>query len=264
MMKRRLYVSVLLVGIVLGLTSNVMAEYSVSWFNVGGRHYENGNYVNRLNLELFDENGLTPTVDIIVPDSVTLMGPTGEITLETFSFYSRQFMSYRSYYDGWGGLWYHEGYFDEPYGDYNAPLPDTLQTGTYTLTFTDINGKFHTATKEYTGKKNMPIISSSSIKGGYDHNGNLSISWTGIKSKIPYVIDPNMQTSIRVCIGSDQSWWQMHIPAHMNTAFIPSDIIREIKSVGSGNYLLIQYRQQTNCNRSYSNPIYFDRFNGQP
>jgi hypothetical protein len=256
MMKRCLFLSVLLVGIVLGFTVNVMAEYSVSWFNVGGRHYEDGSYLNRLNLELFDENNLTPNVDIIVPDSMTLMGPTGEaIPLDDLSFNVLQFMSYSSYYDGWGGLWYHEGYFGEPYGDYTAPLPDILQTGTYTLTFTDINGKFHMATKEYTGKMRMPIVSSSSIKTRYDRSGNLLIRWAGIGSTIPYVIDPNMQTSIRVCIGSDQSWWQMHVPAHMNTAFIPGNIISEIKSVGSGHYLLIQYRQQTNCNRSYSGSI---------
>lgn len=256
-MNRRLFVSVLLVVIVLGLTSNVMAEYHVSWFNVGGRHYENGNYVNRLNLELIDDDEVNVNTDIIVPGSVTLTGPEGgEITLDNFSFYLTQYMSWGSYYDGWAGVWHHEGFFDQPYGEYNSPLPNDLKMGTYTLTFTDINGKSHTATKEYTGKiKNMPIIPKSSIKARRDGAGNFLISWKGIESNIPYVVAPDMRTSIRVCIGSDTSWWQMSVPAHMSTAFIPKIIFDEILSRGSGHYLRIQYRQETNCNRSYSDPI---------
>jgi hypothetical protein len=253
-MKKKWCVFVLIFGIILGVPGTVMADYSISWFNIGSRAYEDGTHKNQMNLEIFDENGITPTMDII--QSVRLTGPTGEeFPLDDLSFNVTPAMGYNNHYDGWRGLWYHEGYFDDPYSDYTATLPNNLAAGVYTLTVTDINGTTHTVTDEYTGKMNLPIIPSSSIKTKYDSKGNLLIRWAGIYPGFPYVLDPYMETSIRVCIGTDQSWWQLMVPANMNSAIIPKNIIDEIKSVGSGHYLLLQYRQQSNCNRSYSSGV---------
>lgn len=130
-------------------------------------------------------------------------------------------MGWGSNYDGWSGLWTFDGYFDKPYGFYKATLPENLSAGTYTITCTDFNGNIMTATKDYTGKMNLPIVPGSSIKTRYDKNGNLSIQWKGIYSGFPYIVDQTMNTSIRVCVWSDQSFWQLTVPAHMNTAFIP-------------------------------------------
>lgn len=242
-------------AIALIFTGKAIADYSIYWFNVGGRAYEDGTYRNLMSLELVDENGNYIATDIL--QSVILKGPSGEtIPLDDLTFSVTPAMGFGSYYDGWSGLWYFEGYFSNPYGGYSATLPDNLSVGTYTITYTDVTGNSMTGTKDYTGRINLPIVKASSIKTRYDNGGNLLIQWRGIYSGYPYVVDPEMQTRTMVCIGSDQSWWQMAVPAHMSSAFIPSHMINEIKSVGYGHYLLIQYRQNpTNCNRSYSNTV---------
>jgi hypothetical protein len=185
-----------------------------------------------------------------------LKGPSGEIIpLDDLTFVVTPYMGWGSNYDGWSGLWTFDGYFEKPYSGYKATLPEDLIEGTYTISCTDLDNNTITATKYFTGRMNLPIVRASSIKQHYDKNGNLLINWEGIYGGFPYLEDPNMTSSIRVCIFSDQSFWQLTVPAHMSTAFIPNHIINEIKSKGFNHDLLIQYRQQSNCNRSYSKSV---------
>jgi hypothetical protein len=253
-MKKCLWLAAFLLTTIFSFNSVAIAEYSFFWFNVGGRAYEDGTYLNRLDLEIIDENEDHITTDIF--QSVVLRGPSGEtIPLDDLRFVVTPALGWGSNYDGWSGLWTYDGYFDKPYSGYNATLPENQSAGTYTITCTDINGNIMTATKDYTGRMNLPIVPSSSIKTRYDKKGNLSIQWKGIYSGFPYIVDQTMNTSIRVCVWSEQSFWQLTVPAHMNTAFIPSNIVNELKSVGHGHSLYIQFRQATNCNRTYSNAV---------
>jgi hypothetical protein len=225
-MRKSLSVFLLLLAIVFGYTGMAIADYTW-WFNVGVRTYEDGTYLNRIDLEIYD-NGENVSGDIVDLDSVELKDPNGDIIeLDDLTFVVTPYMGWGSNYDGWSGLWTFEGYFENPYGSYKATLPDDLIEGDYTINF-DINGISYTETKYYTGTINLPIVRGSSIKQRYDKNGNLLITWEGIYGGFPYLEDPDMNTSIRVCIFSDQSFWQLTVPAHMSTAFIPYDIIEEI------------------------------------
>lgn len=253
-MKKNGWIAAFVLTIVFGFTANAVAAYSISWFNVGYRAYENGNQRFQMDIEFADDNGNNVATDIL--ESVVLRGPSGnDIPLDDLSFNVTPAMGYDNYYDGWNGLWIYNGYMENPYGGYVAILSDDLTQGTYTVTCRDTSGNTYRATKDFYGKQTLPIVSGSSIKARYDNRGNLMIRWAGINSGFPYLIDPDMTSSIRLCIGSDQSWWQMNVPAHMSTALIPGNILNMIKSVGGNHYLLIQYRQNTNCNRSYSNSI---------
>ena len=252
-MKKQCVLLVLVVGLLLGTGINAMAEYTISWFNVGSRDYEDNTSRNQMSLEVVDENGAWPTTNIF--ESVKLFGPNGaEIPID-IDFWITPNMSYDNYYDGWQGRWYFGGFFDQPYSDHGATLPEKMPPGTYTLWAKDIYGQIYEAQDDYSGKKRLPIVPASSIKTRYDKKGNLLVKWAGINPVFPYVINPGMETSVRVCIGGNNLWFQVHVPSHMDTALIPKDVIQDIKSKGSGHYLRIQYRDRNNCNRTYSGKV---------
>ncbi len=250
---KRVWLSILVLVSGLSITCNVMADYSVNWFNVGTRSYEEGNDYHRLDFELTDENGNYPATNIL--ESINLIGPGGNtIELTDLIFTEPYPNGYDSGYNGYTGTWYFSGYDYLPSG-YKANLPNNLVSGIYTIEIADIYGNSYSATDEFSGKKRLPIIHSASIKIRYDNNGNLLVRWAGVSPNLPYLVDPDLETGIRVCIGSDDSWWQMSVPAHMSSAFIPKYILDEIRSIGSGHWLKIQYRDNDSDNRTYSSAV---------
>jgi hypothetical protein len=249
---------ILVVGLVIGFTSNAFAEpSSIHYLSVRHLIYENGDPVNLLYFDVLDESGNQAQYTL---ESINLNDPSGtNVPISDLSFSSGGNLSGR--YDAGTGQWS----YDQNFGIekvYLAKFETFLAAGSYSLNVV-IDGQAFSKDAYYNGIHEQPIISSSSFQKQYDENGNLYLRW-----KSPLYTQSGLATSVRAYITayndstSTNYYLYVTIPSYLGSLYVPSEVMNMLKSKGNIFKVFIQMRTNDNANRSYSDEIILDQIPG--
>lgn len=231
------------------------ATYSISYFKMQHRVYEDGSSFNRVLFYLKDENGDYVTTNVISDLKVT--DPDGvQMVLDPVTVDTPYIYRYVSY-DGDTGTWGSWG--NVTMADMYVDFTDTMTTGTYTLEVTTIDGQVLTDSDDFTGSVDLPIVASSSFDLNKDTNGGLVWEWD-IPEGLNY-LDAGLETSSRGYIivrqaGVLQALYSLAVPTHMGRVFLSKDMLAEVIGTGDEYGFNVQVRTNDGINRSGTDTVY--------
>jgi len=236
---------------VLGFVDQSMAAYTLDYFFVQHRVYEDGRNLNRIAFGIKNARGQYVATDQL--KSVTLTDPLGHaVPLTKADLKFAKYSELDGEYDGKSGVFLYGKWYTA--SNYWGEVPGRLVIGTYHLSVryaTSVcNMDFN-----FEGAVKLPVTAVSSIESSVDGYGNLTATWD-----VPMDLcrtKPTLQTSVRAYIDvyQDAAWkgeLYVRIPTHMGRLFVPKVLVDRLRSTGNKYYMAIQLRTNNNCNRTYS------------
>jgi hypothetical protein len=237
------------------LSKHLSPAYSVPWWHLQKRTYENGNAFNRVAFAVTDSIGNYVLTNVV--KSVTLEGPGGAIALSALDFMTYQTLYGSLNHDPW--QWYYDSDFQfENY--YSVNFGGTLQPGNYTLTVVDLNdGTIFYETKYFNGVVELPQFSSDSFHGYEDDAGNLLWQWE-LPMDTNFWAFSNADISIRcwVSIFNGNNYVgdvSIRVPVTVGGMFVPSRVMDLARQKGDNFKVGLHVRTNANQNRYYTNSI---------
>ena len=252
---KRFLIQTIIFSILCGMISGGIAsagDYSIVFWYVQKRIYENGNDPNRTAFSILDSSG--NFVQINPLKAVSLFDPTGEeVTLTNQKFVTIKRL-YGGYDDGSGQFTYNNVFEDESW--FEAVVQNDLIIGNYHLVIIDSDDVRYDAYQYFYGHVDLPIISSKSFYGLEDESGGLLLHWKPPKDLTFWL--SGLDTSIRVVLefyknGLHAGELFYKLPTFASTLFVPSHVMQKIKAEGDSFALRLRLRDKNSNNRTYSN-----------
>jgi hypothetical protein len=238
------------------------AAYTVQFFHIQHRIFEDGREFNRAGFGVFEDNNYITTDKV---KSVELYHPDGsEVTLTGGGFGPYKVLKgeYKADKDDPNeGQWnFASEFVTESYYSLNFDQP--LQVGNYRLEVT-LQGETspNVLFKYFNGQESLPIISSDSFRGYADSSGNWIWTWDAPHDTAFWT--SGLATSVRAfvtIIDKGQYVGELDIrqPTHLGIAIIPSNVVQKLEAEGDTFRVQLQLRTNDNNNRAYSNSIFTD------
>lgn len=232
-------------------TETALAEYSIQWFNVQHRIYEDGRESSRINTGIIDGEGNHITSSDLITD-LTLTDPNGEPVDVSYNIISDSSFG-DTYYDTNTGQWHYGDLKPEVWGQGRTDA--ILIPGTYRLQVT-VAGEVLESEFSFGGPVNLPIVPSNSYRTYLDMEGNLHWTWHVPEALV--LISSDYATQVRAFIDVYQdgvfvtSGTYLKLPTHMSYCFVPKAALDKLRAKGNQFQFGIQVRTTDNSNRSYS------------
>lgn len=231
------------------------AAYQLGGFSVQYRVYEDGSKFNRYYFEIYDEQGnFIPGGDVVDKSTVKIYDPNDKIVSISdvtwdpdFDFLGGNFNIANGCYGFWdpNDAWVINGYYGK--------ILEPLLIGDYEIELKTNDGQTHTKTYTFAQKIELPYIKSRSFQIHPDSFGNIYFSWD-IPEKLLQIAQTTTLT-YRPYIAANKNditkalLWPT-IPIHMNSVFIPFDIVQWIAGKGDSFIFAVQVRTDANDNRN--------------
>jgi hypothetical protein len=236
-------------------------DYSVTWWIIQKRKYEDGKAFNRLQFAVIDSSGNYVTNNVV--KTVAVLGPSGPITLlegpPDFLYYETLNGSYDTNSKQWnyGSNFYFENTF-------MIDFSDGIEIGNHTLTVVDVDDATMTfipgisKTQYFNGTVDLPEITSKSFRGYEDASGNLLWYWDLPMDTNFWASSPEVSFRCWVTIMNGDSYvggiW-VRVPVTMGMLFVPNSVMDKAKLKGDNLRLGLHLRTNDDNNRYYANEI---------
>jgi hypothetical protein len=228
-------------------------DYTVSWWHLQKRTYEDGRSYNRLGFGVEDEFGDPVSTDVVL--SVALAGSGVPSTLPSHNF---------TYYDTLNGRidvnagWvYDAGFITENY--FSVNFTGDLAQGDYTLTVTDTDGVVMTngnPTQRFNGVVELPTISSKSFRAYEDASGGWICQWDPPMSTGLWTgsLNLSIRAWLSIYLGDAyQGEVYVSVPAILGGIYVPSNVVNLALQKGDNFIFGVHIRTNDNNNRYYAN-----------
>ena len=231
-------------------------NYSVAWWHMQKRTYEDGRSFNRLGFGIIDEFGAYVTNDVI--KSVSLVGPSGAIALDPHAFMTYEILSGRINTDT--GQWEYETDFRaENYCRVN--FSGNLVEGDYTLEVIDEDDDTMSnsyATHYFNGVVALPEFTSKSFRGFEDVDGNFYWQWdTPVDTALwSSSLDASIRCWLTIYNGNVYvGEVYISVPALLGGVYVPSRVMDLSRQKGDRITIGMHIRTNDNNNRFYTKDI---------
>jgi hypothetical protein len=236
-------------------------DYSVTWWRIQKRNYEDGRTFNRLQFGLKDSNGNDVTNNVV--KTVTLLGPSGPIPLPEGppDFFYNEVLN--GSYNADSAQWNYDSNFDFK-NQFMINFSNGIEIGNYTLKVVDVDDAIMTfasgisSTQYFNGIVDLPKITSKSFRGYEDASGNLLWYWDLPMDTYFWASSPDVSCACWVTIMNGDTYvgdiW-VRLPVTMGMMFVPSSVMNKAKLKGDNLKLGILLRTNDDNNRYYANEI---------
>jgi len=251
-----LYVAILTIVISLNGGLALAGDYTVSWWHLQKRNYEDGRSFNRLGFGVVDASGSPVSTDVVLNISLVGSGVPDPLPEHSFDYYDALY----GRIDTTTGLWIYDADFTtENYHAVN--FSGNLAAGNYTFTVIDEDGETMTndnPTQYFNGVVELPTISSKSFRGYEDASGNWTFQWDPPMDSETWSGLHNMSIRcwISIFLGDDYKGdIYVTVPAALGGMYVPSNVMDLARQIGDNGRFALHLRTNDNNNRYYTNSV---------
>jgi hypothetical protein len=252
----------IMLSMLISLNSGLVfaGNYTVSWWQLNKRTYENGDSYYHLGFAVLDELGLPVDTDVVGSVEVSGVGVPYPLPAHTFGG-SSETLSGRL--DTALGQWVYASEFEnETY--FAVKFSGNLTAGHYGLTVIDKDGDTMTNAGPsiyFNGVAELPAISSKSFRGFEDAAGNFLVQWDPPADMAMWSTD--LGVSIRCWISVYDSAdltdllaeVYVRIPAMVGGMYVPRSVMDLARTKGDYLEVGLHLRTSDNNNRYYTNKV---------
>ena len=229
-------------------------DYTVNYWHVQKRTYEDGRSFNQLSFSVLDEFGSAVPTDVVFSIALVGSGVPDPLPAHTFDY----FESLYGHIDTTTGQWIYDTDF-APENYYAVNFSGDLAAGDYTLAVIDSDGAAMTIdnpTYTFNGVVELPTISYKSFRGYEDAAGNLTVQWdppldSGLWSGSA---DMSIRCWLNIYLGDDYLGdIYVTVPAALGGMYVPSSVMDLARARGDSFRLALHLRTNDNNNRYYTN-----------
>jgi hypothetical protein len=260
--KRSVILCTIMLSILILLNSGLVfaGNYTVSWWQLNKRTYENGNSYYHLGFAVLDESGDPVGTDVV--DSVQLSGAGVPDPLPAHIFGgSSESLSGRL--DTALGQWVYASEFEnETY--FAVKFSGDLSPGFYELTVIDKDDDEMTNAQPsmyFDGVVELPEISSKSFRGGEDAAGNFLLQWDPPADMALWSahLDVSIRCWLSIYASADLTDLiaevYVRIPAMVGGMYVPRSVMDLARAKGDYLRIGLHLRTNDNNNRYYTNEV---------
>ena len=228
-------------------------DYTVSWWHLQKRTYEDGRSFNRLGFGVEDEFGNPVSTDVVLSVALAGSGVPSPLPAHNFSFYDTLY----GHLDA-NAVWVYDADFvTENY--FGVNFTGDLAEGNYTLTITDTDGVVMTngnPTQHFNGVVELPTISAKSFRAYEDVSGGLICQWDPPMSMGIWAgsLDFSIRAWLSIYDGDVyQGEIYVSVPAILGGIYVPSNVVDLASQRGDNFRFSLHIRTNDNNNRYYAN-----------